>query len=60
MTVAELIRDLLKHEAQLNVFVNGKVETSEGEIKILEMTQCIRGECDDFWNQGKKFVRIVF
>lgn len=60
MINAEVIRDLLRQEAQQKVYVSGIVKVDGKDLQILTELKSVRSAEHDDFNDGKKFVRLVF
>ena len=60
MKNAELIRDLLRRESQQRVYVSGKVYVNGKEEQVLVEVKAVRDAQHDDFNDGQKFIRLVF
>lgn len=60
MISAELIRDLLRQESQQKVFVSGVIFVDGKEHHVLQEVKTVRSAEHDSFNDGKKFIRLVF
>lgn len=61
MNVGELIKYLLRFETNAKVFVNGVIDIDdENQKRVLTEVRNIKGEEHESFNDGKKFVRIIF
>lgn len=60
MINAELIRDLLRSESQQRVYVSGVVIIDGKEHHVLSEVRCVKSEEHESFNDGKRFVRLIF